>query len=128
MKAWLINLRRFWPDSAKGGKLRIAIALALVVAASGMFWASRDYGVIAPEWDGQVRGIAYNPSHVFDQEDNKSIPYEQIDHDMGATGADHRPCPHLYGRAWHGQGAGDCGALRVDCLVRYLDQRRSRLE
>jgi len=58
--------------------------------------------VIAPEWDGQVRGIAYNPSHVFDQEDNKSIPYEQIDTTC-ATGADHRPCPHLYGRAWHGQ-------------------------
>ena len=37
----------------------------MVVGASVLFWASRDYTVVAPDWDGQVRGIAYNPSHLF---------------------------------------------------------------
>ena len=37
----------------------------MVVGASALFWASRDYTVVAPDWDGQVRGIAYNPSHLF---------------------------------------------------------------
>ena len=51
-----------------GGTLRIAIALVMVVGASALFWASRDYTVVAPDWDGQVRGIAYNPSHIFTQQ------------------------------------------------------------
>ena len=42
-------------------------ALAMVVGASALFWTSRDYTVSAPEWDGQVRGIAYTPSHLFTQ-------------------------------------------------------------
>ena len=39
-----------------GGTVRIALALAFVVGASFLFWASRDYAVIAPNWDGFVRG------------------------------------------------------------------------
>ena len=66
----------------RGGKFRIALALGLVVGASVLFWASRDYTVVAPDWDGQVRGIAYNPSHVFSLKDNGHITPEQIDHDM----------------------------------------------
>ncbi len=56
---------RKWFAAIPGGTLRIAIALVLVVGASALFWASRDYKVIAPDWDGQVRGITYNPSHLF---------------------------------------------------------------
>ena len=48
-----------------GGSLRIAVALLLVVGASALFWASRDYTVVAPDWDGLVRGVTYNPSHCF---------------------------------------------------------------
>ena len=65
-----------------GGRLPIALALALVVGASVLFWASRDYSVVAPDWDGQVRGITYNPSHIFTLKDNGRITPEQIDHDL----------------------------------------------
>ena len=57
---------RFWnARHLGGGRLRIAVALVMVVAASALFWTSRDYTVVAPEWDGQVRGIAYSPSRLF---------------------------------------------------------------
>jgi len=65
-----------------GGIARIAIALFLVVGASALFWASRDYSVLAPEWDGQVRGIAYNPSHIFTKHEREEIAPEQIEHDL----------------------------------------------
>ncbi|HTC83964.1 MAG TPA: hypothetical protein VK683_06390, partial [Rhizomicrobium sp.] len=65
-----------------GGKLRITIALAMVVGASALFWTSRDYAVVAPEWDGQVRGIAYNPSHVFSQRQNLAVTTERINRDL----------------------------------------------
>ena len=61
---------------------RIAFALLLVVGASFLFWASRDYAVIAPDWDGQVRGISYTPSHLFSQKDHEWTSPEQIDHDL----------------------------------------------
>ena len=65
-----------------GGRPRIALALFLVVAASVLFWASRDYTIAAPDWDGQVRGIAYSPSHTFTDHDRLNITPEQIDRDM----------------------------------------------
>ena len=65
-----------------GGRLRIAVALVMVVSASVFFWVSRDYTVSAPEWDGQVRGIAYNPSHVFSQRQNMAITAVRIDRDL----------------------------------------------
>ncbi len=65
------------------GAIRITIALVLVVGASVLFWASRDYAVIAPDWDGQVRGIAYSPSHTFGSpKDHKLVTAERIDADM----------------------------------------------
>ncbi|HEY1962596.1 MAG TPA: glycosyltransferase [Rhizomicrobium sp.] len=65
-----------------GGRLRIALALLLVVASSVLFWASRDYAVIAPDWDGQVRGISYDPSHLFTEKQHRLISPERIDEDM----------------------------------------------
>ena len=65
-----------------GGRLRIAFALVMVVGASVLFWASRDYTVAAPDWDGQVRGIAYTPSHLFSEEAQKNISPDQIDRDL----------------------------------------------
>lgn len=76
------TILRDWRQQIGGGRLRIALALGLVVGASVLFWASRDYSVVAPDWDGQVRGIAYNPSHVFTLKDNGHIAPEQIDRDM----------------------------------------------
>ncbi|HKD22292.1 MAG TPA: hypothetical protein VKB71_09770, partial [Rhizomicrobium sp.] len=62
--------------------MRIALALALVIGASFLFWASRDYAVIAPNWDGFVRGISYTPSHNFTEKDHEFTSPEQIDSDM----------------------------------------------
>ena len=72
--------RKAWRQ--RGGRGRVAIALVLVVGATALFWASRDYAVVAPEWDGQVRGIAYTPSHMFSQDALKTVTPEQIDRDM----------------------------------------------
>jgi exo-beta-1,3-glucanase (GH17 family)/cellulose synthase/poly-beta-1,6-N-acetylglucosamine synthase-like glycosyltransferase len=65
-----------------GGRIRIALALSLVVGASILFWASRDYAVIAPNWDGQIRGISYSPSHLFTEHDQENVAPERIDHDL----------------------------------------------
>ena len=73
---------RKWFAAIPGGTLRIAIALVLVAGASALFWASRDYKVIAPDWDGQVRGITYNPSHLFTLKQAKHVSPERIDRDM----------------------------------------------
>src|SRR6195952_2105602 len=71
-----------WRNRIGGGKLRMTIALFLVVGASVLFWASRDYTVVAPEWAGQISGITYAPSHVFSLRDHGRITPEQIDRDM----------------------------------------------
>jgi len=65
-----------------GGTVRIALALALVVGASVLFWASRDYTVVAPNWEGLVRGISYTPSHNFTEKDHEWTSPEHIDRDM----------------------------------------------
>jgi cellulose synthase/poly-beta-1,6-N-acetylglucosamine synthase-like glycosyltransferase/exo-beta-1,3-glucanase (GH17 family) len=75
------TLRHLW-NARGGGRLRIALALVMVVGGSVLFWTSRDYTVVAPEWDGQVRGIAYNPSHIFSLRQNKTITPERIDKDL----------------------------------------------
>jgi exo-beta-1,3-glucanase (GH17 family)/cellulose synthase/poly-beta-1,6-N-acetylglucosamine synthase-like glycosyltransferase len=72
---------RAWGRS-HGGQLRIAFALFLVVGASVLFWASRDYTVQAPDWDGQVRGIAYTPSHLFSEEAEKHVTTDQLNTDL----------------------------------------------
>jgi exo-beta-1,3-glucanase (GH17 family)/cellulose synthase/poly-beta-1,6-N-acetylglucosamine synthase-like glycosyltransferase len=67
------------------GAVRITFALILVVGASVLFWASRDYAVIAPDWDGQVRGLAYSPSHTYTPPQvHKIVSPERIDEDMAA--------------------------------------------
>ena len=54
----------------------------MVVGATALFWASRDYTMVAPDWDGQVRGIAYSPSHLFRARDQLNVTPEQIDRDL----------------------------------------------
>ena len=78
----LWRARHSFPGIGGGGKLRIAIALVMVVGASALFWTNRDYTVVAPEWDGLVRGVAYNPSHIFTLRQNKNIAPERIDSDL----------------------------------------------
>jgi exo-beta-1,3-glucanase (GH17 family)/cellulose synthase/poly-beta-1,6-N-acetylglucosamine synthase-like glycosyltransferase len=79
----LTRIRQFFRRQAHhGGRLRILVALIMVVGASALFWASRDYTVVAPDWDGQVRGIAYSPSHLFRASDQFHVTPEQIDRDL----------------------------------------------
>ena len=80
LKDILRRLRRL--DRLPNGRLRIILALAMVLSASVLFWASRDYAVSAPDWDGQVRAIAYNPSRIFTDYDQKNVTQEQIDRDL----------------------------------------------
>ena len=54
------------------------VALALVVGASVLFWASRDYAVIAPDLDGQIRGLSYSPSHLYTGSDQAQTAPERI--------------------------------------------------
>ena len=70
------------PGRSWGGVLRILFALAAMLSASVLFWASRDYSVVAPDWDGQVRGIAYTPSHLYSDYAQKNVTPEQIDRDL----------------------------------------------
>ncbi len=71
------------PDWARPrGTMRFALALALVVGASFLFWASRDYAVLAPDWDGLVRGVAYSPSGIYSLKDHDDVTAEHIDRDM----------------------------------------------
>jgi hypothetical protein len=77
------SLTRLWTARhLGGGKLRILVALIMVVGASALFWTSRDYTVTAPEWDGQVRGIAYSPSRLFNQRDQLHVTPEHISQDL----------------------------------------------
>jgi exo-beta-1,3-glucanase (GH17 family)/cellulose synthase/poly-beta-1,6-N-acetylglucosamine synthase-like glycosyltransferase len=71
-----------WRRRISGETLRIAIALCLVVGASALYWASRDYAVVAPDWAGQVRGLAYSPSHTYTEKDHELTPPEVIESDM----------------------------------------------
>jgi exo-beta-1,3-glucanase (GH17 family)/cellulose synthase/poly-beta-1,6-N-acetylglucosamine synthase-like glycosyltransferase len=80
MKGLFARLRQL--GRSHGGPLRIAFALAMMLAASVLYWASRDYTVVAPDWDGQVRGIAYTPSHLFSDAMAKNVPPELIDRDL----------------------------------------------
>ena len=54
----------------------------MMLGASVLFWASRDYSVVAPNWDGQVRGIAYTPSHLYSDAALKNVTPDQIDRDL----------------------------------------------
>ena len=77
----MLRRLRAWGRS-HGGQLRIAFALLLVVSASVLFWSSRDHTVTAPEWDGQVRGIAYTPSHLFSEEAQEHVTQDRINTDL----------------------------------------------
>ena len=76
------RLRQVLGGRVGGGALKIALALLLVVGASALFWASRDYTVVAPDWDGLVRGVTYYPSHTFTADQLKHVRPERIDADM----------------------------------------------
>ncbi len=85
------------PGRVGAVRIRIALALALVVGASFLFWASRDYAVIAPNWDGFVRGISYTPSHNLHRKRPRVDVAREDRQRHGADLADHGACAHLHG-------------------------------
>ncbi|MBL8628281.1 MAG: glycosyltransferase, partial [Rhodospirillaceae bacterium] len=52
--------------------MRILVALFAVCIASAAFWMSLDKPLSAPDWKGEIGGLAYSPSHLYteDQKDN----------------------------------------------------------
>ena len=52
--------------------MRILVALFAVCIASAAFWMSLDKPLTAPDWKGEIGGLAYSPSHLYteDQKDN----------------------------------------------------------
>ncbi|MSO97071.1 MAG: glycosyltransferase [Rhodospirillaceae bacterium] len=49
--------------------MRILVALLTVCLASAVLWASFDRPLSAPDWKGEIRGIAYSPSHLYSEQD-----------------------------------------------------------
>ena len=111
-----------------GGTIRIALALILVVGASVLYWTSRDYAVIAPNWDGLVRGISYTPSHNYTEKDHEWTSPEKIDGDMAQISQTHRPCPHLHRLQRARPSPRDRPPPRLDRFAGDLDRLRFRFE
>lgn len=53
--------------------MRILVALLAASIASVTFWSSLDRRIMAPDWKGEIRGLAYSPSHLYSEvdKDNK---------------------------------------------------------
>ena len=63
--------------------MKILIALLAVCLGSAAFWASFDQPLAAPDWNGKLGGISYNPSGIFDKKTfNSPVPESVIREDM----------------------------------------------
>ena len=53
--------------------MRIFVALLAACLASVAFWSSLDQPLTAPDWKGEIRGLAYGPSRLYSEfdKDNK---------------------------------------------------------
>ena len=53
--------------------MRILVALLAACIASVAFWSSLDQPLAAPDWKGEIRGLAYSPSGLYSEfdKDNK---------------------------------------------------------
>jgi exo-beta-1,3-glucanase (GH17 family)/cellulose synthase/poly-beta-1,6-N-acetylglucosamine synthase-like glycosyltransferase len=49
--------------------MRIFIALLAACIATVAFWSSLDRPLAAPDWTGQIGGLAYSPSHLYSESD-----------------------------------------------------------
>lgn len=58
--------------------MRILFALLAVCIASAAFWASLDQPLSAPDWKGQIRGIAYSPSGLYTEEDKDTKVTDEL--------------------------------------------------
>lgn len=63
--------------------MRIVIALLAVCLGSAVLWASLDRPLDAPDWRGEMMGLSYSPSGLYDQSQLKEgIPEQVIRQDM----------------------------------------------
>jgi len=63
--------------------MRILVALLAACIVSVAFWSSLDRPLTAPDWKGQVRGLAYSPSHLYSEFDkNTKVTDELIRRDL----------------------------------------------
>lgn len=63
--------------------MRILIALLAACIASAAFWTSLDRPLNAPDWSGEIRGLAYSPSRLYSENDkNTKVTDELIRRDL----------------------------------------------
>ena len=63
--------------------MRILIALLVVCFGSAVLWASLDRPLDAPDWRGEMKGISYSPSGLYEESQlNEGIPETVIRQDM----------------------------------------------
>jgi exo-beta-1,3-glucanase (GH17 family)/cellulose synthase/poly-beta-1,6-N-acetylglucosamine synthase-like glycosyltransferase len=63
--------------------MRILVALLAACVATVAFWSSLDQPLTAPEWRGQVRGLAYSPSRLYSEFDkDNNVTDELIRRDL----------------------------------------------
>jgi exo-beta-1,3-glucanase (GH17 family)/cellulose synthase/poly-beta-1,6-N-acetylglucosamine synthase-like glycosyltransferase len=58
--------------------MRILVALLAACIASVAFWSSLDRPLAAPEWKGQIRGLAYSPSHLYSESDKDNKVTDEL--------------------------------------------------
>jgi exo-beta-1,3-glucanase (GH17 family)/cellulose synthase/poly-beta-1,6-N-acetylglucosamine synthase-like glycosyltransferase len=88
--------------------MRIIVALLAACIASVAFWSSLDRPLAAPEWKGEMRGMAYSPSHLYSEFDKDNrVTDELIRRDLAqlskstkrirtyTVGAGHDRIPHV---------------------------------
>ncbi|MDX2221488.1 MAG: hypothetical protein SFV21_01990, partial [Rhodospirillaceae bacterium] len=63
--------------------MRIFSALLIVCLGAAGFWASLDKPLLAPEWTGEIGGLAYSPSHLYTERDkDENVTDELIRRDL----------------------------------------------
>ncbi len=63
--------------------MRILVALLAACIASVAFWSSLDRPLAAPDWKGQIRGLAYSPSGLYSESDkDHNVTDERIRRDL----------------------------------------------
>ena len=63
--------------------MKILLALLLICTASAALWASFDRALAAPDWSGELKGVAYSPSSTYtDSQRSKGYPESVIRDDL----------------------------------------------
>jgi len=70
-------------DKESLNQMRILIALLAVCLGSAILWASLDRPLDAPDWTGEMKGISYSPSGLYEESQlEEAIPEAVIRQDL----------------------------------------------